>query len=645
MPKLPEATDYGARPSLRSNRLDMPGNTTATGDALTRAADTFANVLVDRKTKQDRLNYALAKAKILQADIDERQKLAEDEDWETHDKRYRTGIGTRRDEIYSKYKLTPHDAAILGAESDLIIERGAVQVGERARKVKIDQHVAELNDDLLVAAENVKLADPATANDMMLTQLDSINAAEEKGYITDRQAQDVRMRFVESVAVDRLITMDPKDRERELERSLTKRKTTGRISQEDIAAGKGTGSIADFLPAEIVAKMLRETKAENEIDDTNNIAYAVADEAWELYPDVDQGKERQAHIRNKLKGNPDARSVADRVLSSRTNAEQAADNAAVREDIKRESHLMEELAQAWQDAETAEEKASIQRYTYDDIPASVKRNWSATQRAQMLEYSNRVNQGKFFADTTNNYEHEYDENGNLVRPSWAAWSEMSNAEKARQDLTEPMWKLNFDEEDWRRALRYQETIRSGAQVKIPGGLTNSQLVSAVLRSMGEISSAGGKMGDEAKKHGRTLNALDHRIQIRQEQEGRELTNDERREELTEILKETAYTDRDEFLGWIGLDSHYDEHERKSLAEMSQDEVEMAFLKYEDAQKELVPYGGQVVTLVDYFEAQAKLKGWPKPSKRQIERAYFAFKLKIGATPEATELEVLRRLEP
>ena len=100
MPKIPQDIDYGPRPSLRSSRIDLPGTgETATGEALSRASEAFTQIYAQQKAKDDRLNYSLAKNELLTADISEREKLKDDEDYATYDERYSTGYNTSRDDI------------------------------------------------------------------------------------------------------------------------------------------------------------------------------------------------------------------------------------------------------------------------------------------------------------------------------------------------------------------------------------------------------------------------------------------------------------------------------------------------------------------------------------------------------------------
>ena len=645
MTRLPDETSYGARPSLRSNRIDMPDQSgLMLADSLQTAAATFAKVAEEKKQKDDRLNYSLAKSELVLLDIQEREKLKTRDDYEQFDESYTSGFTTGRDQVLSKYRLSESDAALIGAESNLIRERGRVNVGDFARGMEMQQARAKLDADLDLMMEQVQVASPADQNELMMAAMESIMAstAAENGrgpLYSKEEGQNMLQKFVATTARGSLESMTAEDRIEELKLSLAHRKARGAISPDDIRDGKGSGSIADFLHKNIASKMLELAEKENDLDKTNELAYAASDEAFEEYQGPGQQKERLKHIADKLKGNPDARAVAERLVRLRNNDEVSAQNAEVRESMREHSTTILDQAQAWEDAKTPEEKAAITRYTYDDIPADIKAMWSPLQKSQMEEFSNRVLRGKYFADTSNMYEEVRDKNGKLVQPAYSTWSEMSNAEKAAQDLTEPMWYLNFTEADWRRMNQVQDVIRSGKGPSIPDGLTNQQLVSSTLLPAGKIQLPQGKTKAEKQMYFRTVDMLDQAIQSQQQALGRELTNDERREELAKVQQRTAFPDRDAF--WF--DSDYDEEERKPVALMKTKELDKAFLPYEDALKDEIEYGGQTLNLVEYLEAQALKNGNSSPSKDQIERAYMAWKLQIGGTPERTEREVIKRL--
>jgi len=285
MATIPQVIDYGARPSLRSDRLDIPGEGELdVANAIERAANTFGAVMIERKEKQDSFNYNMAKQEYLTADLTRRESLKDDREYETFDERYRGWMGDDRAEILTKRRLSPHDLAIFHAEADLIDERGASSVQEYRRVLEIDDNLSDLEASLSITKEKVLLAAPGEANEIMLTALDQINAAEDMLWLEELPAQKMREDVVQTVSAKRLSVMDPKERERILEASLAYRKGTGGpITAQDIRDGKGTDTIADFLHTDTLKEMLKATKKELEIDTAQAEGYAAKDEAWVIF--------------------------------------------------------------------------------------------------------------------------------------------------------------------------------------------------------------------------------------------------------------------------------------------------------------------------------------------------------------------------
>ena len=193
MPRIPKDIDFGGRPSLRSGRVDVPGRgDLQVADALESAATNFANIMIDRKGQQDRFNYAMAKNEALTGIIKEREKLKDDQDWDTYDERFREGVRSELDRITSHYQMNPHDRAIFDAELKLLTERGAIEVGSLSRKVEIDEKVSGLSAALAAARETIILASPGERNDLLLTQLEAVTALEDEAVLTDVQAEKAR---------------------------------------------------------------------------------------------------------------------------------------------------------------------------------------------------------------------------------------------------------------------------------------------------------------------------------------------------------------------------------------------------------------------------------------------------------------------
>ncbi len=322
MASIPKVLDYGARPSLRTGRVDIPGQgELAVADSIAVAADTFGRMMVQHKVKEDAFNYSMAKQEYLTADLAQREKLKDDRDYETYDDRYRTGLLEDRDRILSKWKLTPADLELFHADADLIRERGAASVQEFRRVIEIDHNLAELDGSLEMVREKIILAEPGSRNEILQTALDQINAAQKKLWLNEEQAKNMRQRFVQDVALASLEFMDPEPRKQAIEKSLKYRKgLLAPLTTEQIAAGEGTDSIADFLHADTAKAMLEATKKELEINTAQAEGFATNDEAWRVNPGLSE-KAQRARVK----------AIKDAGLSSE--ARKAAEAANVRKTL------------------------------------------------------------------------------------------------------------------------------------------------------------------------------------------------------------------------------------------------------------------------------------------------------------------------
>jgi hypothetical protein len=231
--RLPEAIDYGQRPSLQSNRLDMPGTgSQESAQAILAAATEFKNILEEKQGKQDDLNYALARNEIVEADLLEREKLANDTDHATQSDRYDLGFRTAREKIAQKYpNMDPHDKAILNAEANLIGTRGGVAVRGRAREIEVDQGYAALMDGMARARENLlRATDYASRNAIIQGQLEAINAAEAAGYFGVNgavPAEAARQKLTQDFAMASITAMSDEEQIEILSGTLAHRKGYG----------------------------------------------------------------------------------------------------------------------------------------------------------------------------------------------------------------------------------------------------------------------------------------------------------------------------------------------------------------------------------------------------------------------------------
>ncbi len=556
MATIPQAIDLGARPSLRVSRIDMPGQgQTAIAEAVALAADRFATIMVERKDKQDKFNYSMAKQEYLTADLENREKLRDDTNWATHDERYLEGIRTDRDRITDKYQLTPHDRAIFDAEADFIEARGRAAVGEAARVREIDDNLAKLDGSLAISREKAILAEPGTRRDVLLTALDQINAAEEKGYLSDVEAETKRQEFAQDVAMASLISMDPEEREKVLEQSLTARKVGGPLSTDDIRAGKGTGSIADFLHTDTATKLLDQTKKQNEEDNALRDGYAISDRVYGELPGIENQTKREARIRELA---PDAKTRQEAMMASRQrqNAEVSADNANRRE-------IMETLMNRVDDGAG-----------FGDLDSELRRQLTETERTRLRGYARSVRESDGFAD----------------HDDWDTeqmWRNMSQSQRAAVDLDGfiPLDPENIpyaptDQITWKMMLT-RDTMdamaaqQAEAQRSISAGkpdtlLTDTQMIEAYLLETPFFTHKPTKADPEEYQNqwSRVLKVIDERVTL----EGLEKTVSpaRKRQIASDVLRWEVFVSKD-----------YQFDKKYPLAALTDEQVKNAYIPLDE----------------------------------------------------------------
>jgi len=281
MATLPQAADYGARVQLRSDRIDVPGSgELAVASALERAASTFAGMAIEHKQKDDALSYASAKNEYLIASIQEQEKLKDDMNFDTQDDRYRGAMAGHYERLFPTVN-SKRDQQLFDAEARLMNERGSVTVKDGARKKRIDNALAQFNSHAQDARAIILTANNAQdAQEAMFGVLEEATALRDAGYLDAAEYKKVLQIWVQDTAFARLRAMDPAEREKHLEATVTHRRTTGKpITEEDIKAGLGSGSIADFLPLDTAVAMLESTQKAIDIDATLGSAQAIFDVA------------------------------------------------------------------------------------------------------------------------------------------------------------------------------------------------------------------------------------------------------------------------------------------------------------------------------------------------------------------------------
>jgi len=612
MATLPSVLDYGARPSLRSSRVDVPGSgNMEIASALENAASNFARISVENKQKDDALSYSNAKNEYLIADIQERAKLKEDKDYSTFDARYREAMKGHYARIFPTV-TGKRDRLVFDAEARLMNERGVVEVSELGRKKRVDYEVGKYYADTEINKQAMLVEQsPTVVNDMMMTQSDRVDAMVAAGFFDETDGQAEKQRVVQAWAYDRLIDMDPKMRAQMLERSINGREMGGPVTPEDIRAGKGTDSVADFLHFETAVKMLRETQTENEIDDENAAARSIVDIAYEQHPDNFEAANilaRQMAKDQKLDG-----STRERLESMLTGASN--------EVTRNKNALQERII-----TENTDRIANGSRY--EDISGVELSKLEPHQRAALETFAISYSEGREGFARPTEVRWTLDPDGGN---SYAAWRNLTQEQKSRTMLDDAAWKSVFTRREWQSLKDEQDLIKSGKQTTLPGGLTNQQMVNALLVSKDFIPQTG-RTDAEAQRYQQALFNFDAAVQAKQTELGRPLSNDERRIELARTMVPIAFIDRDFFT------SDYDLDEAKPVAIMTQDELDKAYLPLARAAVQEMVINGTELTVEEVLRQMARENGVAKPSNNNLERAFFALDNGLG------DDEVIRRLK-
>ena len=140
MPRIPDI--YGARPTPRFQRST---STVRNAGAVAEAAGGLGAAVADYAgkaiEKEDKLNYAAAKAQVLKADLAARTELQEDQDFGTFDTRYTERMAKER-EAAAKLIKSKSDRAMFDSDVGVDVERGLGEVRKLARDKRVSVEIA-----------------------------------------------------------------------------------------------------------------------------------------------------------------------------------------------------------------------------------------------------------------------------------------------------------------------------------------------------------------------------------------------------------------------------------------------------------------------------------------------------------------------
>lgn len=642
MAKIPQPMDYGSRPSLQSNRLDMPGDSEVIiADSLLRAADSFNKVLRERKEKNDRLSYSKAKAQLAAADTRIRREVEEEGDYENYMETYRI----RMDEALSEIMPTvtdPNDRQIFDADANLSVERGVSAMAEirtRRRQDAAAASVIDLADD--TQRDILSTIDNASRIDKMLQFQEYVNARVDAGLLDASWAESQVKAFVAETATAQLTALPLRAQAALLAASI---KANPDPESEDF---EPTGSLADFLHQDERVEMLRRVEKQLEGEEDLGMAQAAHDRAVNLYraKTSENYEARRNAIMDDKSLSPEQRRLAIQMLDTTEMAE-TRNRAREQDEIvkKYQSRIrlgyQGDTSILLDDMSAQEDPTTRRPFTVNEIPRDEWDRLTSGQQMALTQYSDAMAQGRSFNTFTHMVKRR-DSEGNEM-PSYSLWRRMSDQQKVQVDLDSPEWLMAFTEADWRNMKQQQEEIQGGGGLTYADGLTNDQMLLSALIAGGWVPKTGQNV-DEQERYARGRLEFDRMVQEEMRRQGvSKLSNPERKKLLAEMLTTQGYLDRDFVF------SDYDEDEAMPAFMMNEEQLDRAFLDIRKAEQETKTLAsGDEMNMKEVLIAQAMnspndpvypgLGLKKRPSDKDLERAYFAYKANLGIE------EVNRRL--
>lgn len=199
MPRLPTVDDLGARPVPQSRRSVVSvRNAGVVGEALSGVGQTVADTGFAIQEKEDRLSYAAAKAKLLEADVAARRELENDPDYETYESRYTERMGKAREEA-AKLIRSKSDRSLFDIDTKTDLLRGSTAVASVAQRKRTDHRLATGYESLAVLERTgLDANDEPTRMAVIQTADDVIKGLMDTGDLSEVEAGNLRRKFIDN---------------------------------------------------------------------------------------------------------------------------------------------------------------------------------------------------------------------------------------------------------------------------------------------------------------------------------------------------------------------------------------------------------------------------------------------------------------
>lgn len=244
MPRIPDASQLGYSVPRANTPHFQDNSALIQSEAVENFAGTVNRVASVLQEQDDQFNYSRAKSAILQADVDARRQLENDQDWETYEKRYTESMQKALDGA-SKMIRGKRSRALFDADARLDLDRGTGEIRNIAKRKEIDWgrgSLSSLLESNRTAALNAK--DEATRAAIIAATQEAIGGALGKGYLSEQEAANHRQAWTSNYA-EAYVGMQPAEE---------------RIK---LLQGNKPGAITDYIAPDRRVDLLRQ--AENEV--------------------------------------------------------------------------------------------------------------------------------------------------------------------------------------------------------------------------------------------------------------------------------------------------------------------------------------------------------------------------------------------
>lgn len=488
MAKLLDASDR--RPVGRSRARIVQDNS---GVIL---AQGVREVVERREERQDKFAYAQAKAALLNADMEARRSLENDEDWRTYEERYREAMAAGLEEANALIR-DEQDRAMFDTESQISIERGVDSVRNESRRREVLWGRSELENGLEQNRNRaLEATDEPTRAAIVDNTMDLIAAAKEKQYVDDVTAESKRRAWVEDYAQGYVEVQSP-DRRVEL------------LSNPE-------GTPADLLAPDVRARMLEQAKLQQESLRVRAESQVQADG---------------------LVGEFD--SEADALREARKIEDVAVRDATVRRVKTRFDELKAQEIQTASDRFDRASNVVEQNGLVSDIPADVWAEMSINERQALELRSRQVAAG---VEPVHNDGYYY------------RWTLLEPAEMAKENVMR--WRPYVDNTHFDRMISQQVAARKAlegdvdAAAQVTSSRSDAQRISQALVSSELFVEKPTKTSStELKRRWASIeSSIMNEIEETSILQGRKLTPTEKQEIIDRRVIESVFTERGIFGG-------------------------------------------------------------------------------------------------